>query len=110
MIDHNWTKRRAESKTTNPERLPFLGNFIQFAPDYVLLDANSQPVATRPINQEPAYHAAWDYCEEVTATNGDSRWIVTLAARSGGFQAIAELQQKGAKLTGIKTGPPMMFQ
>ncbi|MEI7701432.1 MAG: hypothetical protein WCK86_16655 [Planctomycetia bacterium] len=27
MIDHNCTKRRAESKTSNPERLPFLGNF-----------------------------------------------------------------------------------
>lgn len=27
MIDHIWTTRRAESKTSNPERLPFLGNF-----------------------------------------------------------------------------------
>jgi hypothetical protein len=28
MIDHIWTTRRAESKTSNPERLPVLGNFI----------------------------------------------------------------------------------
>ena len=27
MIDHIWTTRRAESKTSNPQRLPLLGNF-----------------------------------------------------------------------------------
>ncbi len=27
MIDHIWTTRRAESTTSNPERLPLLGNF-----------------------------------------------------------------------------------
>ncbi len=26
-IDHNWTTRRAESETSNSERLPLLGNF-----------------------------------------------------------------------------------
>ncbi len=31
MIDHIWTTRRAESKTSNPERLPLLGNFITVA-------------------------------------------------------------------------------
>ncbi len=31
MIDHIWTMRRAESKTSNPERLLLLGNFKQRA-------------------------------------------------------------------------------
>lgn len=29
-IDHNWTTRRAESETSNSERLPLLGNFRKF--------------------------------------------------------------------------------
>lgn len=91
-------------------RFLFRKTGIQFAADYVLLDANSQPVATKAIGREPAYMAAWECCEEATINNRDTKWIVSLAARSAGFRAIAELQQKGTKLAGIKTGPPMMFE
>ncbi|MFN9968503.1 MAG: GH36-type glycosyl hydrolase domain-containing protein, partial [Phycisphaerae bacterium] len=41
MIDHTWTTRCAESKTSNPERLPLLGNFSVWL-GFFLFDAMQQ--------------------------------------------------------------------
>jgi len=82
---------------------------IRFAPNYVLLGPNGQPVAERPIADEPAYCEAWNHCVQSASDGADEEYFVRIAARSGGYRAIQELLQKGSDLAMVVTGPPFMM-
>jgi hypothetical protein len=83
---------------------------IQFAPNYVLLDLNGQPIAQRPIAEEPAFREAWAYCEQSSTRGVNEEYFRIIAARSGGYRAIQDLLQQGLDLAGIVTSPPMMME
>jgi hypothetical protein len=91
-------------------RFLYRSHGIRFAPNYVVLDAQSQPVAQRPIADEPAYREAWNHCVQAHGAGAGEDYFVAIAARSGGYQAIQELIQKGSNLRSVVTGPPCMFE
>jgi hypothetical protein len=81
---------------------------VQFAPNYVVLGNDGQPLAQRLIADEPAFRAAWDYCEETKTVSED--YFVNIAARSGGYLAIQDVLRQGSNLADIATGPPFMSE
>jgi hypothetical protein len=60
------------------------------------------------VADEPAYRAAWAHCERAAARGAGADDFEPVAARSGGYQAIRELTQRGLALDGFITSPPML--
>jgi hypothetical protein len=83
---------------------------VQFAPNYVVLGADGQPVAQRPVADEPAYGEAWGHCEDAAAGGAGDEYFIPIASRSGGYRAIQEFVQQGLNLSGVVTGPPVMME
>jgi hypothetical protein len=88
-------------------RFLYRASGVRFAPNYVVLGADGQPKAQRPIADEPAFREAWGHCEEAAGWPGDG-YFLPIAARSGGYRALQDLVEKGSDLRDIVTGPPMM--
>jgi hypothetical protein len=91
-------------------RFVFRGSGVQFAENYVILGPDGQPKATLPIRDDPVFQQATAFCEGATAGGQGGAYFLPVAARSGGFKAVQELLQKGARPEDIRTGPPMIWE
>lgn len=91
-------------------RFLFRSSGVQFAPNYVVVGADGQPTAQRPVADEPAFREAWAHCERAAAGGAQDEYFIPVAARSGGYRALQDLIQKGADLAGVATGPPIMME
>lgn len=83
---------------------------VRFAPNYVVLGGDGQPVAQRLIADEPAYREAWSHCEQATSGAATENYFVVVAARSGGYRAIQDLVRQGSDLASVATGPPVLME
>jgi hypothetical protein len=90
-------------------RFLFRSSGVKFAPNHVVLEQDGQPVAERPIAEEPSYREAWAHCENAAIRGVSDDYFVAIASRSGGYRPIQDLLARGLNLTGIITGPPILI-
>jgi hypothetical protein len=89
-------------------RFVFRGSGVQFADDYVVLGPDGQPAAQLPLAEDEVFREATAHCEAAAAAGQGAPYFLPVAARSGGFRAIQELMQKGARPEDIRTVPPVI--
>ncbi|HEX8911248.1 MAG TPA: hypothetical protein VF796_02730 [Humisphaera sp.] len=75
-------------------------------PHYVPMTADGTPLEQRPLASEPIFRAAVAHCEEVEAFGVSRRYFDLVAARSGGYKALASLSQERGSVEGLELGPP----
>ena len=90
-------------------RFLYRSSGVKFCPNYVLVDDRMQPLGHHPIAEVTAYSEAWKFCEQAAAKGAGDDYFHSIAARSGGYEAIQKLIQQGADLSGVITSPPIMF-
>lgn len=90
-------------------RFVFRGSAVRFAENYVILGPDGQPKAELPLRDDPVFQEAIAHCEAAAASGQSAPYFLPVAARSGGFKAVQDLLQKGARPEDILTGPPMIW-
>jgi hypothetical protein len=89
-------------------RFVYRSSGIQFDENYVVVGPDGQPKGKSPLGNEPIFREATANCEIALATGEREQYFMPVAARSGGFQAITQLLQKGSTPENIRTGPPLI--